>query len=278
MNNKVNIIAELGINHQGNFDLMKEMMIAAKGCGVDYIKSQKREPKVCLTEEQYNRPYDSPHSFGKTYGEHKENLELSLIQWKKLINFAKEIDVKMFMSVFDNVSANYMNDLGMDLFKIGSAEVTRLDLLEEVKSFNKPIILSTGMSTLEEIDKAVDTLKGSDLTLMHCTSAYPCEETDVNLNIIKTLSDRYNIPIGLSGHYRQGSGAIESAAVAMGARWVERHFTLDRTMKGTDQSASLEPTGMMRVVKSVRSIEKALGNSEKTVLDCEKPIRDKCRG
>ena len=278
MNNKVNIIAEIGINHQGNLDLMKDMMIAAKGCGVDYVKSQKREPKVCLTKEQYKRPYDSPHSFGKTYGEHKENLELSLVQWKKLFRFANEIGIKIFMSVFDTVSANNMNNLGMDLFKIGSAEVTKLELLEEIKSFGKPIILSTGMSTLEEIDKAVDLLKGSDLTLMHCTSAYPCEETDVNLNVIKTLQDRYNIPIGLSGHYKQGSGAIESAAVSLGVRWVERHFTLDRTMKGTDQSASLEPTGMMKVVKSVRSIERALGSSEKRVLDSEKPIREKCRG
>ena len=278
MKNKVNVIAEIGINHQGNFDLMKEMMIAAKGCGVDYVKSQKREPKVCLTEEQYNRPYDSPHSFGKTYGEHKENLEMTMEQWEELFKFADDIGVKMFMSVFDNVSANKMNELGMDLFKIGSAEVTRLDLLEEVKSFNKPIILSTGMSTIEEIDKAVDVLRGSDLTLMHCTSAYPCEETDVNLNVIPTLQKRYNIPIGLSGHFKQGSGAIESAGVAMGARWIERHFTLDRTMKGTDQSASLEPTGMMKVIKSIRSIERALGNNEKVVLDCEKPIREKCRG
>ena len=278
MKNKVNVIAEIGINHQGNFDLMKEMMIAAKGCGVDYVKSQKREPKVCLTEEQYNKPYDSPHSFGKTYGEHKENLEMTMEQWEELFKFADDIGVKMFMSVFDNVSANKMNELGMDLFKIGSAEVTRLDLLEEVKSFNKPIILSTGMSTIEEIDKAVDVFKGSDLTLMHCTSAYPCDETDVNLNIIPTLQKRYNIPIGLSGHFRQGNGAIESAAVALGSRWIERHFTLDRTMKGTDQSASLEPTGMMKVIKSIRSIERALGNNEKVVLDCEKPIREKCRG
>jgi sialic acid synthase SpsE len=278
MNNKVNIIAEIGINHQGNFDLMKKMMLAAKKCGVDYIKSQKREPKVCLTDEQYKRPYNSPHSFGKTYGEHKENLEFSIEQWKKLFTYANEIDVKMFMSVFDEVSANKMNEMGMNLFKIGSAEVTKLSLLDHIKSFNKPIIISSGMSTIEEIDEAVKTLSGTDLTLMHCTSAYPCEETDVNLNVIKTLQDRYGIPVGLSGHYNQGSGAIESAAVALGCRWIERHFTLVRTMKGTDQSASLEEAGMKRVVKSVRSIERALGSHEKRVLESEKPIREKCRG
>jgi sialic acid synthase SpsE len=257
---------------------MKKMMLAAKKCGVDYIKSQKREPKVCLTDEQYKRPYNSPHSFGKTYGEHKENLEFSIEQWKKLFAYANEIDVKMFMSVFDEVSANKMNEMGMNLFKIGSAEVTKLSLLDHIKSFNKPIIISSGMSTIEEIDEAVKTLSGTDLTLMHCTSAYPCEETDVNLNVIKTLQDRYGIPVGLSGHYNQGSGAIESAAVALGCRWIERHFTLDRTMKGTDQSASLEEAGMKRVVKSVRSIERALGSHEKRVLESEKPIREKCRG
>lgn len=277
MMGKVNVIAEIGINHQGNFELMKKMMVAAKKCNVDYVKSQKRDPKTCLTEEQYNRPYENPHSFGATYGEHKKNLELSLTEWKDLFSFAKEIDIKMFMSVFDIVSAENMNSLGVELFKIGSAEVTKLPLLERLKSFGKPIILSTGMSTIEEIDIAVNTLRESDLTLMHCTSAYPCEDTDVNLNVITTLQNRYNLPVGLSGHYNQGSGAIESAAIALGSRWIERHFTLDRTMKGTDQSSSLEPTGMARVVKSIRSVEKALGSKNKVVLECEQPAREKFR-
>ena len=277
MSDKVNVIAEIGINHQGDFGLMKRMMVAAKECGVDYVKSQKREPKLCLTEEQYNRPYQGPHSFGDTYGEHKENLELSMSEWEDLFLFAKDIGVNMFMSVFDAVSADNMNNLGVELFKIGSAEVTKLPLLEKLKSFGKPIILSTGMSTIEEIDAAVDTLKGSDLTLMHCTSSYPCKENEVNLNVITTLRDRYGLPVGLSGHYKQGSGAIESAAIALGSRWVERHFTLDRTMKGTDQSSSLEPTGMARVVKSIRSVEKALGSKNKVVLECEQPAREKFR-
>ena len=277
MSDKVNVIAEIGINHQGDFGLMKKMMLAAKECGVDYVKSQKREPKVCLTEEEYNRPYEGPHSFGSTYGEHKENLELSMAEWEDLFLFAKEIGVNIFMSVFDAVSADNMNNLGVELFKIGSAEVTKLPLLEKLKSFGKPIILSTGMSTIEEIDAAVDTLKGSNLTLMHCTSSYPCKETEVNLNVITTLQHRYDIPVGLSGHYKQGSGAIESAAIALGSRWIERHFTLDRTMKGTDQSSSLEPTGMARVVKSIRSVEKALGSKNKVVLECEQPAREKFR-
>tara|TARA_R100000908_G_C3711733_1_gene118101 strand:- start:4 stop:840 length:837 start_codon:yes stop_codon:yes gene_type:complete len=278
MNNKVKIIAEIGINHQGNFELMKKMMLAAKKCGVDYVKSQKREPKVCLTEEQYNRIYDSPNSFGKTYGEHKENLEFSVEQWEELQKYAEKINVKMFMSVFDEVSADKMNKMGMELFKIGSAEVTKLSLLEQVKSFNKPIIISSGMSTIEEIDKAMDVLKGSDVTLMQCTSSYPSKETEVHLNVLKTYQDRYGVPVGLSGHYINGSGAIEAAAVAMGAQWIERHFTLDRTMKGTDQSASLEKIGMRNVVKSVRVVERAMGGFNKQVLKSEIPIREKCRG
>jgi sialic acid synthase SpsE len=275
---KVNIIAEIGINHQGNMDLMKEMMTAAKGCGVDYVKSQKREPKICLTEEQYKRPYNSPHSFGKTYGEHKEFLEFNKEEWLELFNYADEIGIKLFSSIFDPISANLMNDIGQKLFKIGSAEITKLKLLEQVKSFNKPIIISSGMSTIEEIDKAMDVLKGSDITLMQCTSSYPSKETEVHLNIIKTYQERYGIPIGLSGHYVNGSGAIEAAAVALGATWIERHFTLDRTMKGTDQSASLEKVGMTNVVKSVKVVERALGGFNKQVLESEIPVREKCRG
>tara|TARA_B100001094_G_scaffold330200_1_gene394858 strand:- start:309 stop:1148 length:840 start_codon:yes stop_codon:yes gene_type:complete len=275
---KVNVIAEIGINHQGDIELMKSMMLSAKKCGADYVKSQKREPKLCLTEEQYWKPYDSPNSFGSTYGEHKEALEFSEDEWEELFFFARENNINLFASVFDEVSANFMNEQGARLFKIGSAEVGKLDLLEHVKSFNKPIILSTGMSTIEEIDKAVEVLRGSDLTIMHCTSSYPCKEEDVNLNVIKTLRDRYSLPVGLSGHYVQGSGAIECAATALGVTWVERHFTLDRTMKGSDQSSSLEPTGLERVIKSIRSVEKAMGEDEKVILNCEKEARLKFKG
>lgn len=275
----VNVIAEMGINHQGELAIMKEMMLAAKDCGANYIKGQKREPKECLTEEQYNMPYNSIHGFGKTYGEHKEKLEFSVDQWRQLFDFANEIDIPSFASVFDITSAKNMNKLGMDIFKIGSGNITDLSLLEEVKSYRKLVIISTGMSTLEEIDHAVDVFdNNSDLVIMQCTSAYPCRESNVNLRVLKTLQERYNVPIGLSGHYVQGNGSIESAAVALGATWIERHFTLDRTMKGTDQAASLERAGLRRVIKSIRSVEKALGSPEKRVLECEIPVRSKVRG
>ena len=275
----VNIIAELGINHQGDLNIMKKLITTAKDCGANFVKGQKREPKKYLSKKQYNMPYDNVNSFGSTYGEHKENLEFSVQQWEELFTYSEDIGIKIFTSVFDVTSAKNMNKLGMEIFKIGSGEVTNLELLQEIKSYNKPIIISTGMSTLEEIDAAIDIFdQNDDLVLMHTTSCYPCIETDINLRILETIKNRYNFPIGLSGHYVQGSGAIESAAFALGATWFERHFTLDRTMKGTDHAASLEDAGLIRVIKSIRSVENAMGSQEKKVLDCELPTRLKVRG
>lgn len=272
------IIAEIGINHQGNIDLFKKMILRAKECGVDAVKSQKRDPKLCLTPQQYNRPYNSYHSFGKTYGEHKEALELSKADWDEAMNFADDIGIPLFASVFDVNSAKFMRDLRVEMIKIGSAEVTKLELLEEVAGYKLPVIMSTGMSTLEEIDKAVELFKShkTELTLTHCTSSYPCAYKDINLLIIPELIKRYKLPVGFSGHHT--SVAIDVAAVALGACLVERHFTLDRTMKGTDQASSLEPAGMEKVVKYIRATEMALGSCEKRVLECEQAVRQKCRG
>ena len=272
------LIAEIGINHQGNLELFKKMILRAKECGVDAVKSQKREPRECLTPEQYDRPYNSPHAFGKTYGEHKEALELGHEAWREAMQFADDLGIPLFASVFDISSARFMKELGAELIKIGSAEVTRLDLLEEVADYGKPVIMSTGMSTLEEIDRAVDLFgpHKTDLTLMHATSAYPCAYEDLNLRVIPALIERYRLPVGFSGHH--SSVAIDVAAVALGAIAVERHFTLDRAMKGTDQAASLEPTGMEKVVKYIRATELAMGSPEKRVLECEKAVRAKCRG
>ena len=275
----INVIAELGINHQGDMNIMKKLITTAKNCGANYVKGQKREPKDYLSEEQYNMPYDNINSFGNTYGEHKEFLEFSVQEWEELFNFSEDIGIKLFASVFDVTSAKNMNQLGMEIYKIGSGEVTNLELIQEIKSYNKPVIISTGMSSLEEIDAAINIFdQNDDLVIMHTTSCYPCKETDINLRILETLKSRYNFPVGLSGHYVQGSGAVESAAIAIGATWIERHFTLDRTMKGTDHSASLEDGGLKRVIKSIRSVEYAMGNYEKKVLDCELPTRKKVRG
>ncbi len=270
------IIAEIGINHQGSIDLFKKMIVEAKQAGVDAVKGQKREPKECLTREQYERVYDSPHAFGHTYGEHKEALEISREGWAELLEFADQLGITLFASVFDITSARTMRELGADMVKIGSAEVTRLDLLEEVASYQLPTFLSTGMSTLEEIDRAVEILRKTNLTLMHTTSTYPCATENLNLRVIPTLRERYHLPVGFSSHYA-GVGGIDCAAVALGAVAIERHFTLDRTMKGTDQAASLEPHGLETLVRYVRGTEVALGSSEKRVLECEMAVRAKTR-
>jgi len=277
MSPNVKLIVEIGINHMGDFDLMAKMMSVAHSLGVQYIKGQKREPRVCLTEEQYNRPYDGPQSFGKTYGEHKEALEFDVDQWRKLFNIAGHHNYCLFSSVFDVVSANNMNNLGQKIFKIGSAEVSKLELLELVATFNKPVIMSTGMHNIDEIDRAVDILqpKVPELILMHTTSCYPCHDKDLNLRIIPELKKRYGTEVGFSGHHKSGNGAIEAAAIALGATWIERHFTLDRTWKGSDQAASLEPVGLINVIKAIESTTLALGSNKKEIQKCELPVRKK---
>ena len=272
------IVAEIGCNHGGSLETLKKMMLRAKQCGVDAVKSQKRCPREFLTPEQYRRPYDNPHSFGKTYGEHREALELGAEEWQEAMEFADDLGILLYASVFDITSARLMKDIAAEIMKIGAGQATRSDLLNEVAGYGLPVMLSTGMSTYEEIDAAVAIFKArsADLTLMQCTSCYPCAYKDLHLRVIPTLAKRYGLPVGFSGHH--ASVAIDAAAVAMGAVAIERHFTLDRTMKGTDQAMSLEPTGLEKVVKYIRATEEALGDPEKRVLEVEKPIRLKHRG
>jgi len=272
------IIAEVGCNHQGSLETFKKMILRAKECGVDAVKSQKRCPKEFLTPEQYAAPYNSSHAFAATYGEHREKLELDQSEWEEAMGFADDIGIPLFASVFDITSARFMRDLGVEMLKIGAGQSAKRELLEEIAGYGLPVLLSTGMSTYEEIYQAVEIFKatGVDLTLMQCTSAYPCPYEDIHLRVIPTLKERYGLPVGFSGHHV--SVAIDAAAVALGAVSVERHFTLDRTMKGTDQVLSLEPVGMAKVVKYIRATELALGDPEKRVLEIEKPVRLKHRG
>ena len=278
---KVKIIAEIGINHCGDMKLAKKIIRSAAKCGVDYIKGQKRTPSECLTEEQYNRPYNNPNSFGKTYGEHKEALEFSKEQWKELFEYANSWGLEAFNTVFDITSANEMEELGQEIYKFGSAETSKHELIKHVMSFNKPIIISTGMCTMDEVRETMDILKShtNDVVIMQCTSTYPCDEKDVNLNVLKTYKEEFPwAQTGLSGHFRSANGGVESGAIAMGATWLERHYTTDRTMKGSDQAASLEPSGMKRVCDSARNVEEALGSRIKTILECEKSARIKYKG
>jgi sialic acid synthase len=270
------VIAEIGQNHQGDPEIAKRLIREAKLCGVNAVKSQKRDIRTMLTPEQYAKPYNSPHSFGRTYGEHREALELSLDTWAELMAYAWELEIDFFASPWDIPSARVLKELDCPIIKIASASLTQRPMLQEIAGYGKPVILSTGMSTLEEIDGAVDALQGADVYLLQCTSAYPAEFSTVNLRAMATLKKRYDLPIGLSGHHR--GIAVDAAAVALGAQIIERHFTLDRTWKGSDHAASLEPPGLSRLVRDMRAVESAMGDSEKGVLQCELPARSKLRG
>jgi sialic acid synthase SpsE len=270
------VIAEIGQNHQGDVEIAKELIRQAKICGAHAVKSQKRDIRSMLTPDEYRRPYNSPHSFGATYGEHREALELTRGEYAELLVFARKMGIELFSSPWDIPSAELLHRLGMRLFKVPSACVTHIPLLRTLASFKKPVLLSTGMSSLDEIDAAAQALGDSLAAVLQCTSAYPCDFNDVNLRSMDTLRRRYGVPVGLSGHHR--GIAVDAAAVALGARVIERHFTLDRTMKGSDHAASLEPPGLSRLVRDLQAVEKALGSDEKQVLPCEMPSLEKLRG
>jgi len=270
------LIAEIGNNHQGDLEIAKELLRQAKICGADAVKSQKRDIKTLLTPEEHARPYASPHAFGRTYGEHREKLELPETAWRELFTFADSLDLDFFASPWDVPSARLLRSLGCPILKIPSAAATHVNLLEEVAAYGLPAILSTGMTALEEIDQAVRILDRCELYLLQCTSDYPCAFSDVHLRVLHALRERYGRTVGLSGHHR--GIAVDAAAVALGARVIERHFTLDRTWKGSDHAASLEPPGLARLVRDVRAVEQALGSAHKQVLACEQPALHKLRG
>ena len=275
----VKIIAEVGINHNGNIEIFKQLIQAAKDCGADYVKGQKRNPKECLSPEQYAKPVNS-WTGAKNYGAHKEFLELSNDAWRKLFDYSADVGIKLTASVFDKTSADFIAGFKPDFIKVGSAEVTKLALLKYIGGKGIPIIMSTGMSTIDEIDVAVQVLRSNNnpLTLMHTTSAYPCKLEDVNLNMLDWLKSRYSLPVGLSAHYKNSNGGCEAVAISKGAEYIERHFTLDRTMQGSDHAGSLEPEHLKLLVKHIRGVEKAMGTNVKTVLPCEVGPREKCRG
>lgn len=272
------IIAEIGQNHQGDLEVAKELIRQAKLSGADAVKSQKRDIGTLLTPEEYDRPYTSRHAFAATYGKHRECLELSRDQYEELRDFAAALGIVFFSSPWDVPSARLLNDIDMPWFKVPSACLTHHVLLEELASYGKPVILSSGMSTLDEIDAAMDIFQASpDVYLLQCTSSYPSEFADINLRVIPALAERYPwATIGFSGHHR--GIAVDVAAVTLGARVIERHFTLDRTLKGSDHAASLEPPGIARLVRDVRATELALGDGVKRVNDAEIPVRHKLRG
>ena len=272
------IIAEIGNNHNGDINIAKKLIKIAKDIGVDAVKFQVKDIETSFSKELLDKPYDTPNSFGKTYREHKMALEFSKEQLKQLYDYADELGIICFSTPFDIKSVELLEQLNNPIYKISSFHVTDLKLIEEVCKTGKPIILSTGMSTISEIDSAVILIRKfhEKFILLQCTSCYPTNDSDVNLNVIPFYQKKYDCLVGYSGHER--GLVVSTAAVALGACVIERHFTLDRTMKGSDHASSLEPTGMSLVILRAKRMSDALGSSEKTVLDCELSNRKKFRG
>lgn len=268
------VIAEIGINHNGSTFTVSKLIDAAEQAGCDAIKFQKRDVNMCYSREELDRPRESP--WGTTTWQQKFGLELTRAHYE-LIDHTVAEPMQWFASCWDIPSVDFIDQLAPPCFKIHSAALTDRELLTWTCEKGKPILLSTGMSTLEEIDAAVKLIQGigNPLILMHCTSTYPAKTEELNLACIPMLKQRYGIPVGYSGH--EVGLATTLAAVAMGACVVERHITLDRTMYGSDQSASIEPHGFKQLVRDIREIEKARGDGVKRVYDSEIPVKAKLR-
>lgn len=269
------IVAEAGVNHQGELYIAKMLVDVAVDAKADAVKFQKRTIEKILTKEGLKRPYGGPHSFGETYGEHRRALELSGDDYKEIKRYCDEKGIIFLASAWDEDSADFLEKLHVPAYKIASADLTNTPLLEYIAQKGKPVILSTGMSNMDEIEHAVNSIKkyNDQLILMQCTSTYPSRFEDIHLEVIKTLSKKFNVPVGYSGH--ELGIAISLAAVALGAVMIERHFTIDRTMKGGDHAASLEPRGLKKLVRDIRAFENAKGSAEKRLLESEIPIRKK---
>lgn len=268
------IVAEIGINHNGDLDIAKKLIEAAVEIGCDAVKFQKRTVDVVYTPEDLARPRENP--FGPTNGDLKYGLELGYDEYKEINDYCKEKSILWYGSAWDEASADFLEQFEPPCFKIASASITDDNLLRHHKQLNRPIIISTGMSTMEQVQHAVDILGEDDLIILHCTSTYPSQLEELNLSVIYTLQEQYpNVPIGYSGH--EVGLATTVAAATMGACMIERHITLDRAMWGSDQAASVEPTGFRRMVKDIRAIETAMGDGIKVVYDSEKPIIKKLR-
>lgn len=267
------IIAEIGINHNGDLELAKKLIDAAVDAGCQAVKFQKRTVDVVYTAEELAK--SRPNPFGETNGDLKRGLEFGKDQYDAIADYCKKKDVLWTASCWDEESVDFIANYQPAFFKIASASLTDDELLKRHRRHNMPIILSTGMSTLAQIDHAVEILGKENLIILHCTSTYPSKPEELNLRAISALKSRYGIPVGYSGH--EVGLATSVASVALGACVVERHITLDRSMWGSDQAASVEPGGFERMVKDIRAIEKAMGDGNKVVYETELPIIDKLR-
>ena len=274
---KTYIIAEIGINHNGDLDIAKCLIDIASLSGCDAVKFQKRNPDVCVPEHQKNIMRETPWG-AMTYLEYKYKVEFGKEEYDEIDRYCKEKDIAWSASPWDLDSLEFLNQYDLPFIKIPSAMLTNIPLIIACAQSGKKVILSTGMSTEEEIDLAVEAIRTftEDFALLHCNSTYPAPLNELNLSTITTLKNKYNCEVGYSGHeFRIGTTV---SSVYLGATIIERHITLDRTMWGTDHLSSVEPQGLIKLVKGIRELEEAFGNGVIQVTESEKPIRTKLRG
>jgi sialic acid synthase len=264
------VIAEVGHNHQGDLDQAMHMFDEARRAGAHAVKVQKRDNRNLFTHEAFTKPYENENSFGATYGEHREALEFGKTEYEELIAYSRRIGVTFFSTAFDIASADFLAELDMPAFKIASADLRNTPLLRHVASFGKPMILSTGASDLDDVKRAADTVGeiNPDFALLQCTAGYPAKWHELDLRVITTFRELFpETVIGLSSH--DNGIAMAVAAHVLGSRIVEKHFTLDRAMKGTDHKFSLEPQGLRKLCRDLGRLHVALGDGRKKVYESE---------
>jgi len=267
------IVAEIGINHNGDIDIAKKLIDVAAIAGCNAVKFQKRTIDIVYSSEELARPRESP--YGMTNGELKYGLEFEKEEYDEIDRYCKEKKITWYTSPWDEKSVDFMEQYDTPCYKLASASITDDELLKHIKSKGRPIILSTGMSNMDQIDHAVNIVGTDNLILLHACSTYPAYYEELNLKVIPTLKQRYNVPVGYSGHETGLSSSI--AAAVLGACMIERHITLDRSMWGSDHAASLEPNGIMRLVRDIRLVETSMGDGVKRVIEREISIMKKLR-
>ncbi len=267
------IIAEVGINHNGSIDIARQLIDLAQLHQCSAVKFQKRTIDVVYAQEELARPRESP--FGSTNGDLKRGLEFDIVGYADIDAYCRQISLPWFASCWDEESVDFIAQFNPPCYKIASASLTDDALLKYTRAMRRPILLATGMSTLEQVDHAVEVLGTDNLILLHACSAYPSQYADLNLRVIPAMRTRYGVPVGYSGHETGIASSV--AAAALGACIVERHITLDRAMWGSDQAASLGPSGLEHLVRDIRLVEESMGDGVKRVMDSEVGVMHKLR-
>lgn len=264
------VIAEIGHNHQGDLDTAKALIRAAKECGVDAIKLQKRHNRHLYTRKFFDSPYNSEHAFGPTYGLHRQALEFNKREYITLKKYAEKLGLIFFATPFDFQSVDFLEEVGVPCYKIASSDIRNTPLLKYVAQRKKPMMISTGAAAMEDVERAYKTVWtiNKRIALLQCTASYPLDPTMMDLKVIETYKKRFPVVVGLSDHYN--GIALDVAAYLLGARIIEKHFTLNRAMKGSDHAFSLEPEGMRKMVRDLKRTAMALGDGIKKIYEEEK--------